>query len=81
MGEREYEPLAEIEVDTVRPGQHGFTLRGEGEDRAEYQLELRFEMPLDAQTRTVLAELLSHSGLAIARRARVPPRSAPLPRR
>ena len=68
-------------MDTVRPGQPGFTLRGEGEDRAEYQLELRFEMPLDAQTRTVLAELLSHSGLAIARRARVPPRSAPLPRR
>jgi hypothetical protein len=80
MGEPEYQPLAEIEVDAVRAGQHGFTLNGQGEDRAEYQLELRFEMPLDSRTRTVLAELLSHSGLAISRRTRLSRPAAPLPR-
>jgi len=35
----------------------------------EYQLDLRFEMPLDSRTRTVLGELLSHSDLTISRRA------------
>ena len=70
MDDRHYEPLAEIEVETVAPGRQGFTLSGQGEDKAEYQLELRFEMPLDRRTRTVLAELLSHSGLAISRRAK-----------
>jgi len=64
-----YEPLAEIEVDAVRPDAQGFMLTGQGPDHAEYQLDLRFEMPLDLRTRTVLGELLSHSDLTISRRA------------
>jgi hypothetical protein len=63
-----YEPLAEIEVDAVRPEAQGFTLTGQGPDHTEYQLDLRFEMPLDPRTRTVLGELLSHSDLIISRR-------------
>jgi len=64
-----YEPLAEIEVDAVRPAAQGFTLTGQGPDHTEYQLDLRFEMPLDPRTRAVLGELLSHSDLIISRRA------------
>jgi hypothetical protein len=69
MERPEYEPLAEIEVDAASPSHQGFTLIGQGPDRAEYQLDLRFEMPLDQRTRTVLGELLSHSDLIISRRA------------
>lgn len=65
----QFEPLAEIEVDAVRPEAQGFMLTGQGPDHAEYQLDLRFEMPLDLRTRTVLGELLSHSDLTISRRA------------
>jgi len=65
----QYEPLAEIEVDAARPEAQGFMLTGQGPDHAEYQLDLRFEMPLDVRTRTVLGELLSHSDLTISRRA------------
>ena len=64
-----YEPLAEIEVDAASPSRQGFTLTGQGPDHAEYQLDLRFEMPLDSRTRSVLGELLSHSDLIISRRA------------
>src|SRR5438128_1723512 len=69
MERPEYEPLAEIEVDAASPSHQGFTLMGQGLDHAEYQLDLRFEMPLDQRTRTVLGELLSHSDLTIPRRA------------
>src|SRR5229473_1969428 len=65
-----FEPVAEIEVDAARPEPQGFTLTGQGPDHAEYQLDLRFDMPLDARTRTVLGELLSHSDLTISRRLR-----------
>lgn len=68
MDRPEFEPLAEIEVDAVRPEHRGFTLTGQGPDRVEYQLDLRFEMPLDPRTRTVLGEILSHSDLIISRR-------------
>ena len=37
--------------------------------RAEYRLELHFDLPLDPRTRTVLGELLSQSDLTISRRA------------
>ena len=69
MERPEYEPLAEIEVDAASPSHQGFTLMGQGLDHVEYQLDLRFEMPLDQRTRTVLGELLSHSDLTISRRA------------
>jgi hypothetical protein len=69
MDRSEYQPLADVEVDAVTPSHHGFTLTGQGPDHAEYQLDLRFEMPLDPRTRTVLGELLSHSDVTISRRA------------
>ncbi|HXF96736.1 MAG TPA: hypothetical protein VNI61_11615 [Gemmatimonadales bacterium] len=69
MGEpADYQPLAEIEVDQVKPDARGFTLTGQGADRAEYRLDVHFEMPLDSRTRAVLGELLSHSDLVISRR-------------
>src|SRR2546421_13028485 len=59
MDRPQYEPLAQIEVDAAKPEPQGFTLTGQGPDHAEYQLDLRFEMPLDSRTRTVLGELRS----------------------
>ena len=72
MDRAQYEPLAEIEVDAARPELQGFTLTGQGPDHTEYQLDLRFGMPLDSRTRTVLGELLSHSDLIISRRSAGP---------
>ena len=72
MDRAEYEPVAEIVVDDVSLSRHGFTLTGQGRDHADYHLDLRFEMPLDPRTRTVLGELLSQSDLTISRR---PPQS------
>lgn len=69
MDRSEFQPVAEIEVDLVKPERQGFTLTGQGPDHAEYRLDVRFEMPLDPRTRTVLGELLSHSDLTISRRA------------
>src|SRR5438093_12030774 len=70
MDRPQYEPLAQIEVDAARPEPQGFTLTGQGPDHVEYQLDLRFDMPLDSRTRSVLGELLSHSDLIISRRVR-----------
>ena len=68
MDHPEYQPLADIEVEAVKPERQGFTLTGQGRDRAEYQLDLHFEMPLDPRTRAALGELLAHSELTISRR-------------
>ena len=72
MDRAQYEPLAEIEVDAARPELQGFTLTVQGPDHTEYQLDLRFGMPLDSRTRSVLGELLSHSDLIISRRSAGP---------
>jgi hypothetical protein len=77
MDPLEYQPITEIEVEEVRADQRGFTLTGPGRDRAQYQLGLRFEMPLDPRTRAVLGELLSQAELTIARRT-PPPRGTAL---
>jgi hypothetical protein len=69
MEPAEFQPLAVVEVDAVRPERQGFTLTGRGPDHAEYQLDLQFGMPLDPRTRAVLGELLSHSELVISRRS------------
>jgi hypothetical protein len=65
-----YHPVAAIEIDAVSPSDRGFTLTGQGTppDRGVYRLELRFELPLDPRTRSVLGELLSQSGVTVARR-------------
>jgi hypothetical protein len=68
MDAPEFQRLAEIEVDLVKPERSGFTLTGQGADRAEYRLDVHFDMPLDARTRTVLGELLAQSELKIWRR-------------
>ena len=70
----DFQRLAEIAVDQVKPEHQGFTLTGQGPDQAEYRLDLHFELPLDPRTRTVLGELLSQYELTISRR----PPTAPL---
>jgi hypothetical protein len=72
MDPLEYQPIAEIAVEEVRAGERGFTLTGRGRDRAQYRLGLRFEMPLDSRTRSVLGELLSQAELTITRRTPAP---------
>ena len=69
MERPDFQPLAEIEIADVKPERQGFTLTGQGPDHAEYRLDVHFGMPLDARTRSVLGELLSHSDLTISRRA------------
>ncbi len=64
--------VADVEVDAVRPGAHGFILDGRGMDRSDYRLEMEFEMPLDSKTRTVLGELLSQSQWRLSRKVRDP---------
>jgi hypothetical protein len=65
----EYQPLADIGIDEVRPEPRGFTLTGQGADHADYRVGIRFDMPLDARTRAVLGELLSQAEVSVARRA------------
>ena len=67
--------VADVEVDAVRPSSQGFVLDGRGEDRADYRLEMEFEMPLDPQTRSVLGELLTQSQWRLSRRIREPLRN------
>ncbi|HEX4634210.1 MAG TPA: hypothetical protein VH163_10265 [Gemmatimonadales bacterium] len=77
--DNEFQRLADIEVEAVRPDARGFTLTGQGPDHAEYRLDVHFDLPIDARTRAVLGELLSHSGLTISRRGQAP--AAPARRR
>jgi hypothetical protein len=71
MTRADFQRVAEIEIDAVSPSPQGFTLTGQGggPDHAEYRLDVHFDLPLDARTRTVLGELLSQSELRISRRA------------
>jgi hypothetical protein len=62
-----FAPIARIEIDAVTPSHSGFTLTGQGSDRVRYRLDMRFELPLDHRTRTVLGELLSQSDLTVYR--------------
>ena len=62
-------PVADIEVDAVRPERSGFVLQGRGADRAEYRLEMRLEIPVDQETQTVLGEILAQSEMKVLRRA------------
>ena len=80
MDAPEFQRLAEIQVDLVKPERNGFTLSGQGADRAEYRLDVHFDMPLDARTRAVLGELLAQSELSILAPASRPARGgAPAP--
>lgn len=58
--------MTKIAVDEVRPEQRGFVLRGRGDDRVEYRVDLQFELPLDARTRVVLGELLTQATIAVS---------------
>lgn len=71
----DFQPVADIEIDAVTPSERGFTLTGQGgpPDRAEYRVDLHFELPLDPRTRTVLGEILSQSDLTISRRGTTAP--------
>jgi len=64
-----FEPITTVAIDAVTPSDRVFTLTGEGADRAEYRLDVHFDLPLDPLNRTVLGELLSQSDLTISRRA------------
>jgi hypothetical protein len=68
MDASQFQRLADIAVDVVTPDRHGFTLSGQGSDRADYQLGMHFDMPLDTRTRAVLGELFAQSELTILRR-------------
>ncbi len=70
MNGPDFQCVAEIAVEAVRPEPHGFTLLGQGAggDRSEYRLDLHFDVPFDARTRAVLGELLSQSELTVSRR-------------
>ena len=81
MDAADYQRLADIEVELVKPDRNGFTLTGQGADRAEYRLDIQFGMPLDPRTRTVLGELLTQSDLTVFRRPAAPLVSPPSPRR
>ena len=70
--DREFVPVAEVEVDSVRPERHAFVLTGRGTDRADYKLEVTLEMPIDQRTRTVIGEILSQSQWRLWRRATRP---------
>ncbi|HTH64993.1 MAG TPA: hypothetical protein VL563_09905 [Gemmatimonadales bacterium] len=61
--------LADIAVDVVHPEGNGFALSGQGSDRAEYRLDVHFDMPLDGRTRAVLGGLLAQSELTLWRRS------------
>ncbi|MFQ5704905.1 MAG: hypothetical protein ACE5HT_12895 [Gemmatimonadales bacterium] len=62
-------PLAEIEIQAVRPVSSGFVLEGSAPDGAAYQMNMHLEMPLDQRTRTVLGEMLVQSAWSILRKA------------
>lgn len=62
-------PVADIEVDVVRPERSGFVLQGRGADRVEYRIEMRLDIPVDRQTQAVLGEILAQSELKVTRRA------------
>ncbi len=65
----DFVPVADIEVDAVEPVRTGFVLTGRGQDRVDYRLEMRLELPVDQRTRAVLGELLSQSEVRLWRRA------------
>ena len=58
--------MTKIAVDEVRPEAHGFVLSGQGDDRVAYQVNIQFELPLDAKTRAVLGELLTQATVAVS---------------
>jgi len=62
-------PVADIEISAVTPQSSGFVLEGTGADRAGYLLELHLDLPVDAKTRAVLAEMLAQSEVRVWRRA------------
>jgi hypothetical protein len=61
--------VADIPVEEVRTAAATVVLQGHGADRQEYRLELHFDIPVDAKTRKVLAELMSQAEVRISRRA------------
>ena len=67
--------MTKIAVDEVLPEAHGFVLRGQGDDRAEYRVDLQFELPLDPRTRAVLGELLTQATVDVTA-VPAPPRVA-----
>jgi hypothetical protein len=61
--------VADIPIEEVRTAAATVVLQGHGTDRQDYRLELHFDIPVDAKTRKVLAELLSQADVRVSRRA------------
>lgn len=64
-----FDLVADIPIEEVRTFGAGFALAGRGADRQDYRLEIHFDVPVDAKTRKVLAELLSEAKVRVLRRA------------
>lgn len=69
---REYLPVADIEITAVRPDRHGYVLEGRGADAADYRLDLHLDIPVDSRTRSILGGMLAQSELRIWRRPSEP---------
>ncbi len=67
-----YLPVANVQVDSVTPRDNGFVIQANGEDSAEYLIDLNLDMPIDQRTRRVVGEILSQSEWRLWRRARQP---------
>ncbi len=70
--EDEFFKVADLQVDTVHIERAGFVLKGRGADRAEYKIEMRFDFPVDKQTKSIVGEMLAQSELRVMRRAKTP---------
>ena len=68
--------VAEIPIEEVRTAAAKVVLQGYGSDHQEYRLDLHFDIPVDAKTRKVLAELMSQDEVRVSRRVAVPPPGA-----
>jgi len=78
-------PAYRVQYNSARgpttPTSSGFVLSGRGKDGADYRLEVTLEMPMDAKTRSVVAELLSQSDFKLSRPTRPSLRSGPASRK
>jgi hypothetical protein len=75
---QDFDLVADVPIEEVRPIPDGFVLQGHGRDREGYRLEMHLDWPVDARTRRVLSEILSQAEVKVLRwrspRDRIAPR-------
>jgi hypothetical protein len=69
----QFDLVADVPIEEVRPVPDGFVLQGRGTDRADYRFELHIDWPVDLRTKKVLSEILSQAEVRVMR-WRSPPR-------